>query len=90
MSSHVCLSRFHPEHHPPPPPPPPERVHGEVWVVRFLSVQGDHAVPAHEDVGAPLDGGHRRARYHPHPHAVVAVHHRVSHLHLTQTRRRTR
>lgn len=66
----------------------PEWVHGEVWVIRFLPVQGRHSVPAHEDVGAALDGDHRRARYHLHPHAVVTVHHAVRDLHLRRDQHR--
>lgn len=74
----VFGSLFNPEHL----PTLPEWARGEVWVVGLPPVQGRHSVPAHEDVGAPLDGGNRRARYHLHPHAVVTVHHAVRDLHL--------
>lgn len=62
----------------------PDWVHGEVWVVRSLPVQGYYGVVAvvNEDVGAALDEGNRRARYHLHSHTVVTVHHTARHLHL--------
>lgn len=52
--------------------------------MRSLPVQGYHGgVPVvNEDVGAALDEGHRRARYHLHPHTVVAVHHTANDLNL--------
>lgn len=62
----------------------PDWAHGEVWVVRSLTVQRDHSgVPVpDEHVGAALDEGHKRARHHLHSHAVVTVHHASNDLNL--------
>lgn len=69
----------------------PDWVHGEVSVIRSLPVQGYHGgVPVgNEDVGAALDEGHRRARYHLHPHTVVTVHHTANDLSLQILRVKT-
>ncbi len=62
----------------------PDRAHGEVRVVRSLPVQSYHGGVSvvNEDVGAALNEGHRRARYHLHSHTVVTVHHTANNLNL--------
>lgn len=62
----------------------PDWLHGEIRVVRSLPVQRYYSGVSviNEDIGAALNGNHRRAGYHLNSHAVVTVNHTADNLNL--------